>query len=110
MRSLIDGVLRPLAAFVLAAVVANCNDGCIPGWQQISPADAYKMEIGACVAKRNAEVIRCAQEAGVTGDYISCRYEADEEDRICRAQVERKYWNYNSNGDYPSEQPPPPAR
>jgi hypothetical protein len=110
MRSLIDSVLRPIAAFVLAAVVANCNDGCIPGWQQMSPADAYKAEIGACVAQRNADVLSCASDAGTVPDYLICREDADEADRICRGAVDRKYANYNNNGNYPSEQPPPPVR
>lgn len=110
MRSLVDSVIRPIAAFVLAAVVANCNEGCLPGYTQLSPADAYAMEISGCVTRRNAEVIKCAETAKTVPEYQECREDADENDRKCRAMVDRKYFNYNSNGNYPSEQPPPSGR
>lgn len=102
MRSLVDSVIRPIAAFVLAAVVANCNEGCLPGYQSISPAEAYAMEISGCVSKRNAEVIQCAESARTVPEYTECKDEADENDRKCRSMVDRKYFNYNSNGNYPT--------
>lgn len=108
MKVLIDKVLRPLAAFALAAVVANCNEGCA-GWQNITPAEAYAMEVSGCVTIRNTRVMGCAAEAGTVPEYLSCREDAEEEERKCRAQVDRKYLGYNSNGNYPSE-PAPPSR
>lgn len=105
--SLTDSVLRPVAAFVLAAVVANCNQGCLPGYTAISPAEAYAMEVSGCVAVRNTAVVKCAQEAEDMASYYSCKDEAEEKDRQCRAQVDRKYLGYNSQGGYPSEYNPP---
>ena len=110
MKTLIDCVIKPMAAFLLAAVVANCNDGCIPGWQQMSPADAYAAEVSGCVMKRNAEVMKCAQEAGTVPEYQECHEDAEEAHRICREAVDRKYLGYNIQGGYPGESNPPPAR
>jgi hypothetical protein len=103
MRTLLDSVIRPVAAFVLAAIVANCNDGCVPGWTQLSPADAYAMEVSGCVTKRNSEVMKCAGDAKSVAEYNECKAKADEGDRVCREQVDRKYLGYNSEGGYPSE-------
>ncbi len=107
MRTLIDGVIRPLAAFLLAAVVANCNDGCIGYGPIISPAEAYAMEVSGCVEGRNKEVLACAGDASTADQYLVCKADAEEKERKCRAQVDRKYLNYNSNGSYPGEQYPP---
>lgn len=108
MRSLLtENILKPLAAFILAAILANCNDGCGGTW--ISPADAYAMEVSGCVAKRDTMVMACAKEAGSLPEYQSCHEEAEDAYRICRGQVDRKYLNYNSNGNYPEPPPAPPG-
>jgi hypothetical protein len=97
--NLTDSVVRPVVAVILAAVVANCNEGCGP---YISPADAYAMEMSGCVAKRNTVVRECVEKAKTLQESRDCREEAEEAYRICTGQVERKYFNYNSNGSYPS--------
>jgi hypothetical protein len=101
--SLTDSVLRPVAAFILAATIANCNDGCILGWKQLSPADAYAMEVSGCVNQRNRNVMACATDAGSMEDYQDCRADAEEQERQCRSMVDKKYLGYNSQGGYPSE-------
>lgn len=108
--SLTDTVLRPIAALVLAAVVANCNEACIPYGRSISPAEAYAMEVSGCVATRNTKVQVCAQEASTMAGFEECKADADDDMRGCRGMVDRKYMNYNSNGNYPSEPISPPVR
>lgn len=103
MRTLADCILKPLAAFVLAAVVANCNDGCGP---YISPAEAYAMEVSGCMMKYDSSVKKCANEAPTVPAFQECKAEAEDGLRICRGQVERKYLNYNSNGSYPTDPAP----
>jgi hypothetical protein len=110
MRTLVDTVIRPLAAFVLAAVVANCNDGCLPGYTQIDPATAYAMEVSGCASQRNAQVLECAKTVPTVESYITCVEDADWRDHQCRAQVDRKYGLYLKEGGYPSEHPPAPVR
>lgn len=105
--SFVDSVVRPVLALVLAATIANCNEGCLPGYTQIDPATAYAMEVSGCVSKRNAEVLNCANQSVSMPEYEACRYGAEESERKCRAQVDRKYLEYNSNGSYPSQYTPP---
>lgn len=103
MRTMIETVLRPLAVAVLAGVVANCNEGCLPFMgDSISPSEAYAMEMSGCTGKRNAEVRRCAEKSPTLQDSKACRADAEEAYRVCVGQVERKYLNYNGNGSYPS--------
>ncbi len=105
--SLIDSVIRPLAVAVLAATIANCNEGCVPGWTQLSPADAYAMEISGCANSYDMDIKKCANEAGSMDDFGVCKDKAEEEYRICRGNADRKYLGYNSNGSYPGQFYPP---
>lgn len=98
--SLTNNVIRPLAAAILAAVVANCTEGC--GGVQISPAEAYAMEISGCVTQRNRDVLWCAQDASSREESKACREDAEEKERQCRSMVDKKYGLYNASGSYPS--------
>lgn len=93
-------ILAPIGATILAAIVANCNEGC--GGVSISPADAYAMELSACAAKRDAKVIQCAEEAGSKAESQECRAQAEDDYIGCRNLVDHKYGLYNANGSYPT--------
>lgn len=76
-----------LACFALTAgalAVASCLNGCIPGWTQMSPAEAQRIERAECEKKPDAEARR-----------------------ICFGRVARKYGRYNSEGGYPEQWMPP---
>ncbi len=100
MRLIVDSVIRPLAAVVLAAVLGTCNEGC--GGTFISPADAYAMGVSGCVTKRNTHVMQCANGAITEQLYYQCKEDADEEYRICRGNLDKQFGLYLSNGEYPS--------
>lgn len=104
MRLIVDSVIRPIAALALATVVANCTEGCV-GWYDISPADAYAMEVSGCVAKANKADSECVSNANFAKEAMECRGRVEEEHRKCRAMVDRKYGMYNGSGGYPAQNP-----
>lgn len=60
--------MKHVIALALVALV-----GCIPGWQQLNPEDAYQIELKQCQG-----------------------------DRGCESMVERKYSQYHGEGGYPA--------
>jgi hypothetical protein len=71
-----------LFAVGAALLVARVAVACV-GWRDVSPADAYDLEVRSCRAKPGAE-----------------------EQRRCLALVERKYGRYLGNGAYPESWSP----
>lgn len=61
--------------FVAALIVC---EGCLPGWTQMSPADAYRIESEQCAKKPGDEAWKCQNG------------------------VDHKYGQYNAEGGYPS--------
>ena len=82
-------IVTPIAAAVLAAVMAHLNQGC--SGQQLRPEDAYGAELSACAATRNASVLQCAEEASTKAESQECRSGAEKAYESCRDSVDRKY-------------------
>lgn len=94
--SLVNDVLRPTLALILATTVANCNEGCGP---YMSPAAAYAQEAGYCNTKADEGERFCL---GVPLEQIrSCREGVDDRWRGCMNMVNNKYGRYTSEGGYP---------
>lgn len=74
------------AALHAALFVLGMLAGCIGYGEFISPIEAERIERGQCDRKQDAE-----------------------ERRICHGQVERKYRQYNAEGDYPDPRRSAPA-
>lgn len=73
---------------VFVAALAFAAGGCLlPGYVDISPAEAQRIEKAQCESKADAE-----------------------ERRKCLAAVARKYHRYNSEGGYPEPFQPPNPR
>lgn len=45
MKTILDSLLRPVLAAIMAVVVANCSTDCKPA---SGPGDAYTAEVAAC--------------------------------------------------------------
>ncbi len=68
MKELFDGLLKPLVAAILAAIVANCNAGCKPA-DFPEMAKAYHAEIALCVA--NAATV---EDSGACRGAVDLKY------------------------------------
>lgn len=84
MKTLIESVVRPVLAAVMAVIVANCDAGCIPPGGEVLEK-AY-----------NAELLACVANAKTPQDSCLCRLAVDEKYGLC----DRPDWPRIGRCDY----------